>query len=40
MVRLGRNHVDAIVSEIKQMKLAKTIDNGTIDEAAEKVLNN
>ena len=27
-------------SEIKQMKLAKTIDNGTIDEAAEKVLNN
>ena len=40
MVRLGRNHVDQIVSEIKQMKLAKTIDNGTIDEAAEKVLNN
>jgi len=40
MVRLGRNHVDAIVSEIKQMKLAKTIDNGTIDEAAEKVLSN
>ena len=39
MVKLGRNHVDAIVSEIKQLKLAKTIDTSTIDEAADKVLN-
>ena len=39
MVKLGRNHVDSIVSEIKQLKLAKTIDTDTIDEAAEKVLN-
>ena len=39
MVKLGRNHVDTIVSEIKQLKLAKTIDTDTIDEAAEKVLN-
>ena len=39
MVRIGRDHVDAIVSEIKQLKLAKTIDAGTIDEAADKVLN-
>ena len=40
MVKLGRNHVDAIVSEIKQLKLAKTIDTSTIDEAADKVLKN
>ena len=39
MVKLGRNHVDTIVSEIKQLKLAKTINTDTIDEAAEKVLN-
>ena len=39
MVKLGRNHVDAIVSEIKQLKLAQTMDTSTIDEAAEKVLN-
>ena len=40
MVKLGRDHVDALVSEIKQMKLAKTIDTTDIDEAADKVLNN
>jgi len=28
------------VSELKQMKLAKTIDTTAIDDAAEKVLNN
>ena len=39
MVKLGRDHVDSIVAEIKQMKLAKTIDTSSIDEAAEKVLN-
>ena len=39
MVKLGRDHVDTIVAEIKQMKLAKTIDTSSIDEAAEKVLN-
>ena len=39
MVKLGRNHVDAIVSEIKQLKLAKTIDTTDIDAAADKVLN-
>ena len=39
MVKLGRDHVDTIVAEIKQMKLAKTIDTTSIDEAAEKVLN-
>jgi hypothetical protein len=40
MVKLGRDHVDAIVSELKQQKLAQTIDSGSIDEAAEKVLQN
>ena len=39
MVQLGRDHVDAIVSELKQQKLAQTIDTTSIDEAAEKVLN-
>jgi len=39
MVKLGKDHVDAIVSELKQQKLARTIDTTTIDEAAEKVLN-
>ena len=39
MVKLGKDHVDAIVSELKQQKLAKTIDTTSIDEAAEKVLN-
>jgi len=39
MVKLGRDHVDAIVSELKQQKLAQTIDTTSIDEAAEKVLN-
>jgi len=29
-----------IVSEIKQLKMAKTMDTSSIDEAAEKVLNN
>jgi hypothetical protein len=40
MVKLGRDHVDAIVSELKQQKLAQTIDTTSIDEAAEKVLKN
>lgn len=40
MVKLGRDHVDAIVSELKQMKLAKTIDTTEIDKAADKVLGN
>ena len=39
MVKLGKDHVDAIVSELKQQKLARTIDTTTIDEAAKKVLN-
>jgi hypothetical protein len=39
MVRLGRDHVDTIVADIKQEKLAKTIDTTSIDDAAEKVLN-
>ena len=39
MVELGKDHVANIVSEIKQMKLAQTIDTTSIDEAAEKVLN-
>jgi hypothetical protein len=39
MVKLGRDHVDAIVSELKQQKLAQTIDTTSLDEAAEKVLN-
>ena len=40
MLNLGTDHVDAIVSELKQQKLAQTIDSGSIDEAAEKVLQN
>jgi len=40
MVELGIDHVANIVSELKQMKLAKTIDTTAIDDAAEKVLNN
>ena len=39
MVEISKDHVANIVSEIKQMKLAKTIDTTSIDEAAEKVLN-
>ena len=39
MVKIGKDHIDAIVSELKQQKLARTIDTTTIDEAAEKVLN-
>jgi len=39
MVKLGRDHVDTIVADIKQAKLAKTIDTTSIDDAAEKVLN-
>ena len=39
MVEIGKDHVDNIVSEIKQMKLAKTIDTTDIDAAADKVLN-
>jgi hypothetical protein len=39
MVKLGRDHVDTIVADIKQEKLAKTIDATSIDDAAEKVLN-
>ena len=40
MVRIGKDHVANIVSEIKQLKMAKTMDTSSIDEAAEKVLNN
>ena len=40
MVKIGRDHVDTIVSELKQQKLAQTIDTTSIDEAAEKVLKN
>ena len=39
MVKLGKDHVDAIVSELKQQKLAQTIDSTAIEEAAEQVLN-
>jgi len=39
MVEIGKDHVDNIVSEIKQMKLAKTIDTTDIDAAVDKVLN-
>ena len=39
MVKLGKDHVDAIVSELKQTALATTIDATEIDKAAEKVLN-
>lgn len=39
LVRIGTDHVDAIVSELKEQKLAQTIDTTAIDEAAEKVLN-
>ena len=40
MVKLGLDHVENIVSEIKQLKLAKNIDTNTIDQAADKVLQN
>jgi len=40
MVKLGLDHVENIVSEIKQLKLAKNIDPNTIDQAADKVLQN
>ena len=40
MVRIGKDHVANIVSEIKQMKLAQNIDTTDIDAAAEKVLKN
>ena len=39
MVKLGKDHVDAIVSELKQTAFATTIDATEIDKAAEKVLN-
>ena len=39
MFKLGKDHVDAIVSELKQQKLAQTIDSTAIEEAAEQVLN-
>jgi hypothetical protein len=40
MVDISKEHVANIVSEIKQMKLAQTIDTTDIDAAAEKVLKN
>ena len=40
MVEIGKDHVANIVSELKQMRLAQTIDTTVIDDAAEKVLNN
>jgi hypothetical protein len=39
MVKLGKDHVDAIVAELKQQKLARTVDTTAIDDAAKKVLN-
>ena len=39
MVKIGKDHVANIVSEIKQMKVAQQMDTTQIDEAAEKVLN-
>ncbi len=39
MVKLGRDHVDAIVSELKQTALATTIDSTEVDKAAKQVLN-
>ena len=39
MVKLGRDHVDAIVSELKQTALATTIDSTELDKAAKQVLN-
>ena len=40
MVKIGKDHVANIVSEIKQMKLAQNIDTTDIDAAADKVLKN
>ena len=39
MVRISKDHVANIIAEIKQLKMAQTIDTSTIDEAADKVLN-
>ena len=39
MVKIGKDDVANIVSEIKQMKVAQQMDTTQIDEAAEKVLN-
>jgi len=39
MVRIGKDHVATIVSEIKQLKMAATMSTETIDKAADKVLN-
>ena len=40
MVDISKEHVANIISEIKQMKLAQTIDTTDIDAAADKVLKN
>ena len=40
MVKIGKEHVANIISEIKQMKLAQNIDTTDIDAAADKVLKN
>ena len=39
MVRIGKDHVATIVSEIKQLKMAESMNTDTIDQAADKVLN-
>ncbi len=39
MVRIGKDHVATIVSEIKQLKMAASMNTDSIDKAADKVLN-
>ena len=39
MVRIGKDHVATIVSEIKQLKMAASMSTESIDKAADKVLN-
>ena len=39
MVRIGKDHVATIVSEIKQLKMAASMNTDSIDKMADKVLN-
>ena len=39
MVRIGKDHVATIVSEIKQLKMAASMNTDSIDKAVDKVLN-
>ena len=39
MVRIGKDHVATIVSEIKQLKMAASMNTDSIEKAADKVLN-